>query len=101
VVNPVENTIIASNSWLRKTPLLQATKPQLGRTSRTGNLKMRGTNLGGFLVLEPWITPSMFYQFLGVTEPSKVGMDMFTFCKALGDVSVHIYIYIYLWLMHI
>jgi hypothetical protein len=53
---------------------------------------MRGTNLGGFLVLEPWITPSIFYQFLGVTEPSKVGMDMLSFCTALGDVSIQAYI---------
>jgi glucan 1,3-beta-glucosidase len=28
----------------------------------------RGTALGGWLVLEPWITPSMFYQFLGASE---------------------------------
>ncbi len=24
-----------------------------------------GVNLGGWMVLEPWITPSLFYQFLG------------------------------------
>ncbi len=28
----------------------------------------RGTNLGGWIVLEPWITPSLFYQFLGLSE---------------------------------
>ena len=50
----------------------------------------RGTALGGWLVLEPWITPSLFYQFLGASEkwgdeaPSKVGFDSFTFCTALG-----------------
>ena len=27
-----------------------------------------GTALGGWLVLEPWITPSLFYQFLGKSE---------------------------------
>jgi hypothetical protein len=26
-----------------------------------------GTNIGGWLVLEPWITPSLFYPFLGKT----------------------------------
>ncbi len=26
------------------------------------NFKFRGVNLGGWLVLEPWITPSLFYQ---------------------------------------
>lgn len=54
------------------------------------NFHFRGTNLGGWLVLEPWITPSLFYQFLGASEkwgddaPNKVGFDSFTFCKALG-----------------
>jgi glucan 1,3-beta-glucosidase len=44
----------------------------------------RGTALGGYMVLEPWITPSLFYQFLGETKPSKIGMDSSSFCKALG-----------------
>jgi len=26
---------------------------------------MVGTNAGGWMVLEPWITPSLFYRFLG------------------------------------
>jgi len=25
---------------------------------------MTGTNAGGWMVLEPWITPSLFYRFL-------------------------------------
>ena len=25
---------------------------------------MIGTNIGGWMVLEPWITPSLFYRFL-------------------------------------
>ena len=28
---------------------------------------MVGTNLGGWLVLEPWITPSLFYRSLNRT----------------------------------
>eukprot|EP00591_Stephanopyxis_turris_P012606 CAMPEP_0195509092 /NCGR_PEP_ID=MMETSP0794_2-20130614/2122_1 /TAXON_ID=515487 /ORGANISM="Stephanopyxis turris, Strain CCMP 815" /LENGTH=156 /DNA_ID=CAMNT_0040636219 /DNA_START=98 /DNA_END=565 /DNA_ORIENTATION=+ len=32
------------------------------------NTQVRGVNLGGWMVLEPWITPSMFYQFLGAAE---------------------------------
>lgn len=50
----------------------------------------RGTALGGFLVLEPWITPSLFYQFLGASEkwgdeaPARIGLDSFSFCVALG-----------------
>ena len=54
---------------------------------------MSGTSLGGWLVLEPWLTPSLFYQFLGADErygPDldnirlKTGMDQKSFCTALG-----------------
>lgn len=47
------------------------------------NNQIRGVNLGGWLVLEPWITPSLFYQFLSGNEGS-VGMDMWGFCEILG-----------------
>ena len=46
------------------------------------NFQVRGVNLGGWMVLEPWITPSLFYQFLG--RASDVGVDSYTFCEALG-----------------
>ena len=36
------------------------------------------------MVLEPWITPSLFYRFLDQPGPEKVGMDQYTFCSALG-----------------
>jgi glucan 1,3-beta-glucosidase len=54
------------------------------------NKQVRGANLGGWLVLEPWITPTLFYQFLGTQErygdkaPEKTAMDMHSFCTALG-----------------
>jgi glucan 1,3-beta-glucosidase len=48
------------------------------------NTQVRGVNLGGWMVLEPWITPSLFYQFLGQTNQSEIGMDTYTFCKVLG-----------------
>ncbi|KIM88860.1 glycoside hydrolase family 5 protein [Piloderma croceum F 1598] len=41
-----------------------------------GSLKVRGVNLGGWLVLEPWITPSIFDN----TGNSKI-VDEYTFCK--------------------
>jgi aryl-phospho-beta-D-glucosidase BglC (GH1 family) len=50
----------------------------------------RGAALGGWLVLEPWITPSLFYQFLGASQkwgdkaPDHVGLDSMSFCEALG-----------------
>ncbi|KAH7930932.1 glycoside hydrolase family 5 protein [Leucogyrophana mollusca] len=41
-----------------------------------GSEKVRGVNLGGWLVLEPWITPSMFDK----TGNSKI-VDEWTFCQ--------------------
>ena len=44
-----------------------------------------GANIGGWLVLEPWITPTLFYRFLGLNNnESPVGLDSYTFCEALG-----------------
>ena len=45
--------------------------------------KINGVNIGGWLVLEPWITPSLFYQFLGKTD-NNIAMDMYSFCDVLG-----------------
>lgn len=36
--------------------------------ARPFNNQIRGVNLGGWMVLEPWITPSLFMQFLGGGE---------------------------------
>lgn len=43
-----------------------------------------GTNIGGWMVLEPWITPSLFYRFLGKTKEEGVGMDSYSLCETLG-----------------
>lgn len=40
--------------------------------------KIRGVNIGGWLVLEPWITPSLFERH----HPHAV--DEYTFCQYLG-----------------
>ena len=45
--------------------------------------KLRGVNLGGWLVLEPWVTPSLFYQFEDQPR-ERVAMDMLNFCRVLG-----------------
>jgi glucan 1,3-beta-glucosidase len=58
--------------------------PKMGRVARAGEVMLRGTNLGGQYVLEPWITPSMFMQFLGKGRDDGVGMDQFSFCESLG-----------------
>ena len=48
---------------------------------------MVGTSIGGWMVVEPWITPSLFYQFLNNSEKEGVGMDSWTLCEALGPVA--------------
>ncbi len=40
------------------------------------------------MVVEPWITPSLFYQFLGKKE-GEVGIDTYTFCEALGSAKAN------------
>ena len=52
---------------------------------KTSNEKaMVGTNIGGWMVLEPWITPSLFYRFLGKTHSEGVAIDSYTLCEVLG-----------------
>jgi glucan 1,3-beta-glucosidase len=51
--------------------------------ARLFNNQIRGVNLGGWMVLEPWITPSLFYQFLG-GGVNSTAFDMYTFCEVLG-----------------
>jgi hypothetical protein len=51
--------------------------------ARPFNNQIRGVSLGGWMVLEPWITPSLFYQFLGGDEKTAA-FDMYTFCDRLG-----------------
>jgi len=51
---------------------------------RYGTPSTVGTNLGGWMVLEPWITPSLFYRFLGHHHSEGIGIDTWSFCEALG-----------------
>ncbi|CDR41190.1 CYFA0S06e03532g1_1 [Cyberlindnera fabianii] len=48
----------------------------------SGETKIRGVSLGGWFVLEPYITPSLFQQF--GTDESKIPIDEYTFAKVLG-----------------
>lgn len=45
-----------------------------------GRDKVRGLNIGGFLLLEPWITPSIFDKL----DPSLGIVDEFTLTQKLG-----------------
>jgi glucan 1,3-beta-glucosidase len=56
--------------------------------ARPFNNQIRGVNLGGWMVLEPWITPSLFYQFLGGDE-TNTALDTYSFCQTLGPVEAN------------
>ena len=56
----------------------------LGLASSVASKAAAGTNLGGWLVLEPWITPSFFYRFLDKTHSDGVGTDSYSSCEAMG-----------------
>jgi len=45
------------------------------------NQKVRGVNLGGWFVLEPWITPSLFNEW----ATSQTVVDEYTMCQTLGS----------------
>lgn len=52
----------------------------------SANEWVQGTNIGGWMVLEPWITPSLFYRFMDKGE-GKTAMDSWTVCESLGPVE--------------
>jgi len=51
-----------------------------------GQKAMVGTNAGGLFVLEPWITPSLFYRFLGEGK-GTAAFDSYTLCQVLGPIK--------------
>ncbi|KAL9022178.1 MAG: hypothetical protein Q9185_000578 [Variospora sp. 1 TL-2023] len=46
-----------------------------------GTTKVRGVNIGGWLLLEPWITPSIFQALDGSV------VDEYTLCEKVGNAS--------------
>jgi glucan 1,3-beta-glucosidase len=59
---------------------LNAETPPLNQLFQYGGSPIRGVNLGGWLVLEPFITPSIFEQF----DPAEGVIDEWTLCEKLG-----------------
>ncbi|OZJ06420.1 hypothetical protein BZG36_00517 [Bifiguratus adelaidae] len=68
------------NSGLNQIPFqTQPAAPTVkGRGFVWGRDKVRGVNLGGWLVLEKWITPTLFQQY------APKAKDEWTFCQQLG-----------------
>ena len=61
-----------ANNWI--------SAPIVKRGFAYGTTPVRGVNIGGWLVLEPWITPSIFEQFLAGNV-----VDEYTLCKYAGN----------------
>ena len=49
-----------------------------------GPKAITGTTIGGWLVPQPWITPSLFYQFLGNNQTQGIATDSWSLCEVLG-----------------
>lgn len=74
---------------LALTLMLSACKRELEQVelprSSEMSFKIRGVNLGGLFVLEPWIRPSLFNQFQAKNSPNEVALDSYTFCQVLKN----------------
>lgn len=71
-------------SILHRVSLLIFTRDPLAKRSVAFNFgkdKVRGLNIGGWLLLEPWITPSIFDKL----DPSLGIVDEFTLTEKLGS----------------
>ncbi|KAH7086382.1 exo-1,3-beta-glucanase [Paraphoma chrysanthemicola] len=62
---------------------LAAPTEKRGVNFKWGEEKIRGVNIGGWLVLEPWITPSIF-DAANQNRPQKDIVDEYTLAKTLG-----------------
>lgn len=60
----------------------QSYTPSLSELWDWSNERIYGVNLGGWLNLEPFITPAIFEPFLDAAEPAT---DEWTFSVNLGD----------------
>jgi hypothetical protein len=88
VISPPPSATITSSS----SSFTSASSSSKEEKKKLNNFHLRGTSLGGFLVLEPWITPSLFYQFLETSEiygnndetKNHIAIDSMTFCRVLG-----------------
>ena len=55
----------------------------LSALSAVSSKAITGTNIGGWMVLEPWITPSLFYRFLNKGQ-KDFALDSWSLCTVLG-----------------
>ncbi|CAE6377290.1 unnamed protein product [Rhizoctonia solani] len=60
----------------------QSWSPPLNQSWKFGTDQMRGVNLGGWLVLEPFISPAMYEPYMNATVPA---IDEWTLCENLAS----------------
>ncbi|KAJ1824502.1 hypothetical protein LPJ60_000714 [Coemansia sp. RSA 2675] len=76
---PLLATLLVAAAGLPKGIVYAATANELGRHSAD---VVRGVNLGGLFVLEPWITPSLFSEWEHL--PQSPVVDEWSYCAVLG-----------------
>lgn len=62
-------------------------QPPTSNTFTWGTTKIRGVNLGGWLVLEPWITPSIFQKYPATGAGAVV--DEYTLGQVVGQQAAY------------
>lgn len=72
--------LIIGSAAVNAKPISTDTKVKRQASFDYDNYKVRGVNLGGWFVLEPFINPSMFEQF----DPNNTPVDERRYCEALG-----------------
>ncbi|KAF8749963.1 Cellulase (glycosyl hydrolase family 5) [Rhizoctonia solani] len=75
-VRPKQEASFTNNSFGA-----QSWSPPLNQSWKFGTDKIRGVNLGGWLVLEPFITPALYEPYQNATTPA---IDEWTLCTNLA-----------------
>ncbi|KAK6496836.1 exo-1,3-beta-glucanase [Arthrobotrys musiformis] len=76
----ITSALLAACVAARPEPVLQIRQSQVD-FNFAGN-KVRGVNIGGWLVLEPWITPSLWNRWKN--NPAAGPVDEYNLCRVLG-----------------
>ncbi len=72
--------IMGLNSTWNDTTQANSNVPSLDKAWAYGQMPVRGVNIGGWLSIEPFITPSLFNTY----HSNQVVIDEYTLCKQLG-----------------
>lgn len=66
-----------------------AKKPQEWSTFNYKQEKINGVNLGGWLVTEPFISPSLYEQAASKGVEDNIPVDEYSLCKKLGSMTAY------------